>query len=162
MDECPAHELTLVPVDRLPRPAARGSGHVAFFADPRHGRGGVLVGASLVILGFMLPFVESRELVASALEVAIDGAANLWLTPVAAIAQLWILWSRRTAAPMRAARGAVFGLAVGGGLPLLYTTRRISKMADLYAADTHWLAGLWLMIFGLSLAGLWSRRLGTG
>lgn len=162
MDECPEHELILVPVDKLPRSVDRGSGHVSFFVDPRHGRGGVLFGASLVILGFMLPLVESRGLVASALEVAIDGAANLWLTPAAAIAQLWILWSRRTTALMRAARAAVIGLAVGGALPLLYTTRRISKMADVYAADTHWLAGLWLMVVGLSLTGLWSRRLGAG
>jgi hypothetical protein len=161
MDECPEHELTLVPVDKLRRPLDRGSGHVAFFVDPRLGRGGVLVGASLVIVGFMLPLVESRGLVASALEVAIDGAANLWLTPAAAIAQLWILWWRRTAVLMRAARGAVLGLAVGGGLPLFYTTRRISKLVELHAADTHWLAGLWLMVAGLSLAGLWSRRLGA-
>jgi len=37
----------------------------------------------------MLPLVESRGVVASALEVAIDGAANLWLTPGAAIVQLF-------------------------------------------------------------------------
>lgn len=160
IDECPEHGLILVPVDRLPHSARRGSGDVSFFVDPRQGRGGVLVGASMVILGFMLPLVESRGVVASALEVAIDGAANLWLTPGAAIGQLWILWSRRAAASMRAARGAILGLAIGGGLPLLYTTRRISMMADAYSADAQWLAGLFVMVAGLLLAGLWSRRLG--
>lgn len=162
IEECPEHELTLVPVDRLPRRVGRGSGDVSFFMDPRHGRGGVLLGASMVMLGFVLPLVESRGVVASALEVAIDGAANLWLTPGAAIAQLWILWSRRAVAPMRAARGAVLGLAIGGGLPLLYTMRRIATMADAYSTDTHWLAGLFVMVAGLLLVGLWSRRLGAG
>jgi len=161
VDECPEHELRLVPVDRLPRLVGAGLGRVSFFVDPRHGRGGVLIGASLVIVGFMLPLVESRGFVASALEVAIDGAANLWLTPGAAIAQLWILWSRRAAAPMRAARAAVFGLAIGAGLPLLYTTRRIATMADVYAANANWLAGLWIMVAGLSLAALSSSRLGA-
>ena len=110
----------------------------------------------------MLPLVESRGVVASALEVAIDGAANLWLTPGAAIVQLWILWSRRAGPPMRAVRGAVFGLAVGGGLPLIYTTRRIATMAGVYSADVRWLAGLFVMIGGLVLVGLSSRRLGAG
>jgi len=62
---------------------------------------------------------------------------------------------------MRAARVAIFGLAVGGGLPLLYTTRRIATMAAAHAADAHWLAGLWIMAAGLSLAGLSSYRLGA-
>jgi hypothetical protein len=121
----------------------------------------VLVGASMVLLGFMLPLVESRGVVASALEVAIDSAANLWLTPGAAIVQLWILWSRRADAPMHAARGAVFGLAVGGALPLIYTTRRIATMAGLDSADAHWLVGLWIMVGGLVLAGFFSHRLGA-
>ena len=45
-----------------------------------------------------------RAVPASALEVAIDGAANLWFTPGAAIALLWILWRRRSRYTMRAAR----------------------------------------------------------
>lgn len=120
-----------------------------------------MVGASMVLLGFMLPFVESRGVVASALEVAIDGAVNLWLTPGAAIAQFLILSSRRSGATMRAARGAVFGLAIGGGLPLIYTTRRIATMASLDSVDVHWLLGLWIMVGGLLLTGLSSRRLGV-
>ncbi len=161
IDECPEHGLILVPVDKLPRSAGGGSGDVSFFVDPRQGRGGILVGASMVILGFLLPLVESRGVVASALEVAIDGAANLWLTPGAAIGLLWILWSRRGSVSMRAARGAILGLAIGGGLPLLYTTRRISMMASAHSADARWLAGLFVMVGGLALAGLWSRRIGV-
>ena len=86
VEECPEHELTLVPIDRLPRDRAAVPSEVSFFADPRLGRGPVLVGAALVLIGALAPFVRARGLEASALEVAIDGAHNLWLTPAAALA----------------------------------------------------------------------------
>jgi hypothetical protein len=164
--ECPEHELTLVAVDRLPRTADRALDRVAFFGDPRLGRGAVLLGAMLVLLGFVAPFAarspESAEiLVASALEVAIDGAGNLWLTPGSAIAVLWILWRRRSRYTMRAARLAVLGLALGGVLPLLYTTRRIGLVAEAYTADVEWLWGLWIMMAGLLVAAVGSRWMGT-
>lgn len=140
---------------------------VRFFIDPRLGRGTVLLGASLVLLGFLAQFVsttgeQASKIVASALEVAIDGAANIWLTPGAAVAVLWILWRRRSRISMRAARAAVFGLAAGGALPLIYTTRRIGVVADAYTADVQWSWGLWLMVAGLLLAALggWARQLG--
>ena len=159
--ECPEHELTLVAIDKLPRKAGRALESVTFFGDPRLGRGAVLLGAALVLLGFVVPFVSTRHLVASALEVAIDGAGNLWLTPGAAVALLWILWRRRSRHAMRAARAAVLGLAVGGGLPLIYTTRRIGLAAGGHATDVEWQWGLWLMSAGLLLAAFRSRRLGA-
>jgi len=133
---------------------------VTFFADPRLGRGAVLLGAMLVLLGFVAPFVSAEILAASALEVAIDGADNLWLTPGAAIAVLWILWRRRSRHAMRAARLAVLGLAAGGALPLIYTTGRIGLVAETYTADVEWLWGLWLMAAGLVLAAVGSRWMG--
>ena len=145
---------------------------MTFFADPRLGRGGVLLGATLVLLGFVAPLVQvaggalagerpnSGALAASALEVAIDGAGNLWFTPGSAIALLWILWRRRSRSTMRAARVAVFGLAVGGALPLIYTTRRIGSMADLQATQVEWLWGLWLMVGGLLVVLFSSRGFG--
>ena len=136
------------------------SKRVTFFADPRLGRGLVLLGGALVLVGFLLPFVRSGDIVASALEVAIDGAANLWLTPGAAILLLWILGQRRDAGSMRAARVAVFTLAAAGALPLVYTGRRVVVMAGAQATDLAWLSGLWLMAGGLALAALGSRRLG--
>jgi hypothetical protein len=159
--ECPEHELTLVAVDRLPRTAERALKRVTFFIDPRLGRGAVLLGAMLVLLGFVAPFVSASGVVASALEVAIDGAGNLWLTPGSAIAVLWILWRRRSRYTMRAARLAVLGLASGGVLPLLYTTRRIGLVAEAYTADVEWLWGLWLMMAGLLVAAVGSRWMGT-
>jgi len=158
--ECPEHELTLVPIDELPREAGRALGSVTFFADPRLGRGAVLLGATLVLLGFLVPFVRSRAVWASALEVAIDGAGNLWFTPGAAIALLWILWRRRSRATMRVARAAAFGLAVGGALPLIYTTRRIELVAEAYSADVEWLSGLWIMAVGLLIAAFGAPGLG--
>ena len=168
--ECPEHELMLIAIDDLPPTSGRTLDGVTFFADPRLGRGGVLLGAALVLLGFLAPFVHRSggaltgerhyNLAASALEVAIDGAGNLWFTPGAAVALLWILWRRRRRSAMRAARVAVFGLAVGGGLPLIYTTRRIGLMAGAEAVQVEWLWGLWLMVAGLLLVAFSSRGFG--
>ena len=159
--ECPEHELTLVAIDRLPRRPERPLERVSFVGDPRLGRGTVLFGATLVVLGFVVPFVSARGVIASALEVAIDGAGNLWLTPGAAVAMLWILWRRRSRQAMRAARAAVFGLALGGACPLIYTTLRIGRVAGAYAAQAEWHSGLWLMVAGLLLAAFGSRWLGA-
>lgn len=160
LTECPEHELILVPIDRLPRKPKRAPESVTFFADPRLGRGAVLVGATLVLFGYIAPFVRSEATRASALEVAIEGANNLWLTPGAALAVLGILWRRRSRRAMRASRAAVFGLAVGGALPLLYTTRRIGSIAEAYGGHVEWLWGLGLMTAGLLAAALGSSRLG--
>lgn len=158
--ECPEHELTLVPMAELPRSGRRRLEQVEIFVDPRLGRGLPLLGSFLALLGFLTPLVRSSTLVASALEVAIDGAGNLWLTPGAALALLWILWRRRSAQAMSAARGAVLGLAVGGALPLLYTCRRIALMAESQGATVEWLVGLWLMAAGLLIAALGSLGFG--
>jgi hypothetical protein len=158
--ECPEHELTLVAITDLPPSRRLGLRRVEVFADPRLGRGLPLLGASLSILGFLVPFVRSSSLVASALEVAIDGAGNLWLTPGAALALLWILWNRRTAEAMSRARGAVLGLSLGGALPLMYTCRRITLMAEAEGVTVEWLPGLWLMAVGLLLAALGSAGFG--
>jgi hypothetical protein len=160
MAECPEHQLTLVPIDSLPRPAAEVPGAVTFFVDPRLGRGGVLLGAAMVLFGFLVPFVRAEGIDASALEVAIDGAHNLWLTPGAACGVLAVLWVRRSAPAMRSARLAVLGLALAGALPLIYTTRRIGIVADASVAEVHWLWGLALMCAGLAFSALASIRLG--
>jgi hypothetical protein len=62
---------------------------------------------------------------------------------------------------MRAARGAVFGLAVGGALPLIYTSRRIGLIAATQKMDVEWSWGLWLMLAGLFLAAIAARRIGA-
>ncbi|MGB5812716.1 MAG: hypothetical protein WBG86_19435 [Polyangiales bacterium] len=160
-DECPVHELALVAIDRLPRSADRGVDRVSFFLDPRLGRGPSFVGAGLVLIGFLLPMVRSRGLVASALEIAIDGAHNLWLVPAAAIAILLILARRTEASAMRAARLGFFLLAVGASMPLVYTTRRIAIMSAGQDAEVSWRAGLGWMIAGLLVCAVSSFRLGV-
>jgi hypothetical protein len=135
---------------------------VELFADPRLGRGLPLLGACFVLLGFLVPFVRSSSLVASALEVAIDGAGNLWLTPGAALVVLAVLWRRRSRQAMSSARGAIFGLSVGGALPLIYTSRRIVLVAESQGGTVDWLAGLWLMALGLAIAALGSPWFGRG
>jgi len=159
--ECPEHELALLPIDRLPRLAGKSPEEVVFFADPRLGRGGLLLGAVLVLAGFLAPFVRARGISASALEVAIDGAHNLWLTPGAALAVLWILWARRSKSAMRAARLAVLGLVFAGALPLIYTSRRIGLVAEAHAAELEWLWGFAAMGSGLGLVALASAGLGV-
>jgi len=159
--ECPEHELMLVPIDKLPRKAEAALESVTFFGDPRLGRGIVLFGAVLVLAGFIAPLVRGAGISASALEVAIDGADNLWLTPGAASALLWILSRRRSRDALRAARAAVLGLALGAALPLIYTTRRIELVAEAYTSDVEWLWGLWVMVAGLVIAAIGSRGLGA-
>lgn len=157
VSECPEHELTLVPLDRLPRERAS---EVAFFADPRFGRGALSFGVLLVLTGFFAPLVRARGVESSALEVAIDGAHNLWLTPGAALWLIWILWKRRARRLMRSARVAAAGLALAGALPLIYTFRRISLMAEVDGVQVQWAWGLSVMAAGLLVAFLTSFRLG--
>lgn len=121
-----------------------------------------MLGALLVLVGMLAPFVRARGIEASALEVAIDGAHNLWLTPVAALLTLWVLWLRRSRSAMRSARLAVFGLALAGALPLVYTGRRIELVAEATSADVEWHWGLGLMAAGLLVVALGSFRLGGG
>jgi hypothetical protein len=158
--ECPEHELTLLPWDRMPRTPSPPIDEVTFFVDPRLGRGGMLLGASLVVLAFFVPFVRVRGVDASALEVAIDGAHNLWLTPIAAMAVLGTLFLRRARHSMRSARLAVIGLAVGGVLPLVYTTERVAAMTVARGDTPEWLWGCWAMWAGLALVALASLGLG--
>ncbi|KPK13738.1 MAG: hypothetical protein AMJ62_14465 [Myxococcales bacterium SG8_38] len=158
--ECPEHELALLPIDDLPRRAEGALDEVRVFADPRLGRGPLMLGAVLVLIGFVAPFARSRGIEASALEAAVDGAVNLWLTPGAAIVLLWIPWKRRTRSAMHAARAAVLGLAVSGVLPLVYTTRRIGVMAEASHANVEWRWGLWLMAAGLVVCAMSSAGFG--
>lgn len=157
--ECPDHELELVSIDRLPK-GDRSSNAVSHFADPRLGRGPVLLGAALTIVGFFVPLVRTISTEASALEVAIDGAHNLWLTPGAALAMLAVLWVRRDRESMWSARLAVLGLAIAGALPVAYTTYRIARMADASETQVEWLAGAAVMFAGLAVAALGSFRFG--
>jgi hypothetical protein len=158
--ECPEHELLLVPIDRLPRRAGGAAERVVFFADPRFSRGPILFGAMLVLIGFFGPWVEVRRVVASALEVAIDGALNLWFAPGAALVVLWILWARRSRLEMRAARLALLGLAVAGAMPLAYTMWRIGRMAQAAGSEPVWRWGVAVMLLGFVSIAFGSARVG--
>ena len=159
--ECPEHELSLVPLDARGQEVGRERRHSAQrFANPRLGLFGVLLGSVLVLIAFAAPFARSSETEASALLMAIEGAKNLWLVPCAALAQLWILWSRRSRALLRTARAAVFGLAVGGTLPLGYTTWRITRVAEATGDAVAWSWGLWLMFVGFAVSAVTAWRLG--
>lgn len=121
--ECPEHELALVPFDKLPRdPELDGSELPAHdepvsMLDPRFGRGLVMAGVVLLLIGFALPVLtlasadQSRAF--SGFEVASTRARNLWTIPFVAAMFVWVLARRRTPLAMLGARlaGIVFGLA---------------------------------------------------
>lgn len=160
LSECPEHELTLLPIDRASTLRRAPPSRVTFFVDPRLGRGAPMLGAVLVLVGFVAPFVRARGLEVSALEMAIDGAYNLWLTVASALGVLGTLAWRRDRERLRGARLAVGVLALGGLLPLGYTLRRIHLVAGADAIDVSLGSGIWLMIAGLVLAWTGSFRLG--
>lgn len=118
------------------------------------------MGAFSILVGFLLPFARSGGRAFSALEIAIDGAANLWLVPAVGIGLGWICWRRRTRQSMYAARVAVFALAIGGMLPLVYTIRRITWMADAAGSSVQWLLGPWVIAAGLLASAVGSLRFG--
>ena len=156
--DCPEHELTLQPLgasEEIDEASA-----VTFFADPRMGRWPALLGASLVLVGFVAPCASWAETTGSALDVSIEAAKNLWLAPGAALGQLAILWHRRAARTMHAARFAVAGLSAGGALPLLYTCWRMRTVAEAAGQRVDWSWGLWLMLLGFALTAIGAPFLG--
>ena len=135
---CPEHELPLVTFEELA--AARGR-DIPEDDEPipahvmRHGRLPLLVGASVALAGFFLPFVETvfpdgTSSRASGMEIASSVALNLWIVPAVAATTLSILGRRRTPLQMRGSRLALLLLAVAGASSLGYTVTRLTRGAE--------------------------------
>jgi hypothetical protein len=137
-ERCPEHELRLVPWRALPQ-----SPHVPADDEPLPwqsallGRGLVAAGAALALLAFVaLPLARVDGALAmggSMLLLALSGTPKLWLVPAAACAQLAILYRRRSAASMRAARLAVAFVACVPALAGLWTWSGASAAVALLA-----------------------------
>lgn len=136
---CPEHELELVPW--LALRGARGSsqtdGPVAWFS-PRHGRGLVAAGALLTLLSFAVLSLARVHgdvtMGADMLRFAMTGRApRLWLVPAAAIAQLAVLYRRRTPQAMRGARLVTLMLSLVPSAAVVWALAGVDEAVGLLA-----------------------------
>ncbi|MFW6050174.1 MAG: hypothetical protein ACODAU_03300 [Myxococcota bacterium] len=173
---CPEHELRLVPFDRLPRErrSAPPEGEPVPLHELRFGRGVLLLGAILLLLGMAAPLVTTGasglSVTATGYELAADEARNLWIVPAVAAALLSILVRRRTPAAMRGSRLAVplLSLLVLGSVGYtLWRIHRVAQLRDMSVA-VEWGVIVLLLGFvaavtgGLRLGGAFTSRAGTG
>lgn len=96
------------------------------------GRGWVFLGALLTLVAFLLPVLTitgETELHANMFRFASLRAGKLWMVPLAAIAQIMILFRRRTLRGMRSARVAVGCVALMPSLALALTLQRVTSAA---------------------------------
>lgn len=144
--ECPAHELALVAFDALPADPADESelpshDQPVSILDPRFGRGFVMAGVLLSLVGFSMPVFSilsgEQTRVFSGFEAAASRAPNLWTVPFVALMFAWILMRRRTPLAMLGARlaGVVFALAPL--ISLIYTVFKVREGAEQWAQQMH-------------------------
>jgi fumarate reductase subunit D len=168
--ECPDHELVLVPWRELPESHEAADHTPVALLSPRFGRGWVMVGGLLVLLGFVLPLAaieaESR-LAGSAWQLARAHTFRLWLVPTAVLALGLVLHRRRSPAAMRGARLAVLLLSVVPALAVLITLKGVWAAAELLELKTRMAtavqlgAGSWLIGLGCACLIVGGTRLGV-
>jgi hypothetical protein len=173
---CPEHELRLLPWAALPRAAAKLSEHEPLpWHSPQLGRAWTAMGAALVLLAFVvLPLARvdgALHMGGSMLQLALAGTPRLWLVPLAAWAELLILYRRRTPRAMRGARLAAMLIGCVPGLIVLSTWLATRQAVALLAermqahlllhlgagAYAIWLATLPLLV-GASRLGATDKR----
>jgi hypothetical protein len=146
--QCPEHELTLVPWTALPtepRPTSGADRDVVIWYSPRLGRGLVAAGAVLTLIAMTLPLAHWSGQVEATLSLwafAEAGHLRLWLAPGAAVAQLSILYRRRSAGAMRGARLVTLLLACVPSAMVWWALREAQAAVDLESARTQMLHGL--------------------
>jgi hypothetical protein len=180
MTHCPEHELLLVPWAALPRSEAPGADRKALpWYSLARGRGLVASSAALVLLAFValpLAHVEGAlHMGGSMLRLALHNTPRLWLVPIAALAELMILYRRRSPASMRGARLALLCVGCVPPSALMWTWLSAKRAVALLSAreqlELHlhfgagaylvWLATVPLFVGGLRL-GRRARRQGPG
>jgi hypothetical protein len=123
---CPAHDLRLVPWHTLAdRSRSVSETDPMPWQSLRLGRGWLAVGAALTLLAFIaLPLAEvdgALHMSGSMLRLALQRAPRLWLVPAAATAQMMVLYRRRSAHALRAARVAAALVACVPTLVVAFT-----------------------------------------
>lgn len=173
--QCPEHELALVPFDALPReddPDALPSYEEKVAPlDLRFGRGIVMGGIALTLIGFAAPVLEvvtsSQARAFSGLEAATLRAPSLWTVPFVALMFVWILARRRTPLAMLGARLVALLCAVAPLVSLLYTALKVEQGARQFVEQSGqsmtvslaW--GAWVIGAGAVLLLIGSARLGV-
>jgi hypothetical protein len=158
---CPAHELVLVPLERLPsasedeerEPAELPNESLSLF-DARHGRGLVAAGSVLLGAALALDFVRFGDAVVRSHELA-RAQPSLWTLGLVAFTALYALARRRTAAAMRGLRVLVPALALLPVITVCWTFhRRVPEHATLGSAVyVVALGSLLLFVGGVQLGG---------
>ncbi|MGF1465336.1 MAG: hypothetical protein ACFCGT_04310 [Sandaracinaceae bacterium] len=134
---CEVHDLPLVEFHRLPRRDYERVGHgLDEDVGPlelRYGRGVILLGVALAMIGFLSPFAtgtfEGEETVWSGLAAASLRLPSLWTVPFAAVLFLSFVLRRRTVRAMRGARLAALILAAAPALAVGYAAYRVLEGA---------------------------------
>lgn len=137
---CPDHELELVPWHALPRDVSRleDDDRVSPYALVA-GRGWLFLGAALTMAAFVMPMLTltgETELHANMLRFASLRAGKLWMVPFAALAQVMILFRRRTPRGMRSVRLATAAVALMPLVALGVTLRGVWLAAAVMEART--------------------------
>lgn len=170
---CPAHELPLVPYDRLERPhAADGEEdddvdapeasvgvddtRLLSLLEPRYGRAQVAIAAALLGAAMPLGLVRTHDLTLRTYEVA-GRLPSLWTWPLVGFCALYLLCRRRTPRALRGLRVVVPWLGFIVLLTLGLAIARLGGDVRGPAAFGVGLAGVLLGVAGLRLGGVSTR-----
>lgn len=137
---CPDHELELVAWHQLPRevPTISDDALLAPYSMAV-GRGWVFVGVALTLIAFVLPMLTlsgATELHANMLRFASLRAGKLWMVPLSGLAQLTMMFRRRTPSSLRSVRVAVAAVALMPSLALAVTLLGVKTAADALSERT--------------------------
>ena len=185
---CPEHELSLVPFQKLPAathdrddldewhaldgdpPSPRAGDEPELpLLSPSHGRGAIALGALVTAVAFAtLPFTAAtlghEQAVVTGVQLANHRATNLWTIAMVVLAQLGVLFVRRTPRSLAGARLVWPILSVVGCASLAHTLSRIAAgTASVTPLSPASVAeyGVWVMVGSLlftALAGLRAGR----
>lgn len=168
---CPEHGLLLVDFQALP-PVRLDQGQGGRFPvwTLRHGRGWLLLAASLFLVGFFLPLAAMHgavEAESSLLRLALGRAKTLWIVPVAGCALVALFARRRTIASLRAVRlvvallslfpaGVVLARWFGARAAAVLMSERAGELVELTVG-----LGSWSVFVGAACGLLAAVELGT-
>ncbi len=154
-ERCPTHELGLVPFSELGDPIDGSRDEIPLpLHSLRFGRGSLFTGALLTLIACVCPLASMSGQVSMSgtlLRMAHGQAAHLWLVPIAAAAQLSILYRRRSPAALRGARLVVLLLSLLPSGLVAVTLVGVHGAAALMtermrsAVDMHIGVGAWLV-----------------
>jgi hypothetical protein len=160
---CPSHDLELITFRELSRLQEQSDQVRVPLRSLRFGRGALLAGAALTLIGFFCPLVRLSgqvEISNTLRDLAGGRAPRLWLVPAVALAVISVVLRRRTPAGMRGARLALCFLVLIPSALVATTLSGARDAAQLMTerlgaqVQVHWGAGAWL-VWCAALPLLW-------